>query len=76
MYITIAEAADYLDLSEKEVRQLVFTQKIKAVYDGKQYLVNKGQFDAHLREMEKYRAVMQEILNEPIPESAFVRDED
>lgn len=76
MYVTITEAADYLELTEKEIRQLIFQKKIRAVYDGEQYLVNTAQFDTHLKEMEKYRALMQEILSEPIPDSIFVKDED
>lgn len=76
MYVSITEAADYLELTEKEVRQLIFQDKIRAVHDGKQYLVNTAQFDTHLKEVKKYRALMQDILSEPIPESPFIKDED
>lgn len=76
MYVSIAEAADYLEIAERDVRQLVFQGKIRAVHDGEQYLVNTAQFDTHLKEMEKYREMIQEFLSEPIPESPDVKDED
>ncbi|WP_067843158.1 excisionase family DNA-binding protein [Amphibacillus sediminis] len=76
MYVTIEAAAEYLKISEKEVRQLIFQQRIRAVHDGEIYLVNTAQFDTHLKQLEKYRALMQEILNQPIPESIYVKDED
>ncbi|WP_017470454.1 excisionase family DNA-binding protein [Amphibacillus jilinensis] len=76
MYVTLSEAADYLECTEKQVRQLVFQKKIRAIYDGKDYLVNTAQFDTHLKQIEQYRAMMQEILNQPIPETLYVKDED
>jgi len=76
MYVSISEAAEYLEISEREVRQLIFQGKIRAVHDGDNYLVNTAQFDSHLKEMEKVRALMQEYLSEPIPESFYVKDED
>ena len=76
MYVSIAEAADYLEIAERDVMQLIFQGKIRAVHDGEQYLVNTAQFDTHLKEMEKYREMIQEFLSEPIPESPDVKDED
>lgn len=76
MYISIKETADYLEISEPEVRQLIFHQKIRALYDGENYLVNKDQFQTHQKQMEKYRQMMQEYLQEPIPEDIDIKDED
>lgn len=76
MYISIKETADYLEISEQEVRQLIFQQKIRALYDGENYLVNKDQFQSHQKQMEKYRQMMQEYLQEPIPEDIDIKDED
>jgi len=76
MYISIGETATYLDISEKEVRQLIFQQKIRAIHDGDHYLINKEQFKTHVEQMEEYRQLIEEILNEPIPEDIDIKDED
>lgn len=76
MYVTIAEAAEYLELPEKQVRQLVLQNRIRSIFDGEQYFVNTAQFDSHLKEMENYRVMIQEYLSEHIPESLYVNDED
>ncbi|TDO07526.1 excisionase family DNA binding protein [Bacillus subtilis] len=76
MYITIKETAEYTNLSEDYIKSLVQGGKIRAVHDGEQFLIFKGQFKTHLEQLENYRALVQEILNEPIPEDIDVKDED
>ena len=76
MYLTIEEAADYLSLHESKVTALILHGKIRAVHDGQQFLVNKEQFTTHFEQVEKYRLMIQEYLNEPIPEDIDVKDED
>ncbi len=76
MFVSIKEAAAYLDISETDLRKLIFEKKIKAFHDGEAYLVNTAQFDTHLKEMERVRAEIQAYLAEPVPESLFVKDED
>ncbi|RWZ58079.1 helix-turn-helix domain-containing protein [Halobacillus fulvus] len=76
MYVTIKETAEYLELPEDYVERLVRENKIRAVHDGEEYLINREQFQSHLEQMEKYRAMIQEYLNEPIPEDPDVKDED
>ncbi len=76
LYITIKEAAEYLNLPESYIEELVQQKKIRALYDGEQYLLNKEQFNTHLEQMEKYKLLVEEILNEPIPEDMDVKDED
>lgn len=76
MYVSIEKAAEYLDISETDIRKLIFEKKIKAFYDGEEYLINTAQFDTHLKEMERIRSEMQAYLAEPVPESLFVKDED
>lgn len=68
MYLTIKETAEYTNLSEDYIKSLVQGGKIRAVHDGEQFLIFKGQFKTHLEQLENYRALVQEILNEPIPE--------
>lgn len=76
MYLTIKETAEYLSLPEAYVENLIHQGKIRALHDGEQFLVYKEQFNAHLEQMEKYKKLLEEHLNEPIPEDWDVKDED
>ncbi|MFA9559736.1 excisionase family DNA-binding protein [Evansella sp. AB-rgal1] len=76
MYLTIKETAEFLELPESYVESLITQRKIRAVHDGEQFLVNKEQFTTHLDQMEKYKELVEEILNTPIPEDIDVKDED
>ncbi|KIL43521.1 hypothetical protein KP77_32270 [Jeotgalibacillus alimentarius] len=76
MYLTTKELAAYLDMSEQLILQLIYENKIRAVWDGQQYIVNKEQFNQHLKQMEKVKELIEEWKNEPIPESYDVKDED
>ncbi|HDX9630056.1 TPA: helix-turn-helix domain-containing protein [Bacillus cereus] len=76
LYITVEEAAEYLNLPKSYIEELIQKKKIRALFDGEQYLLNKEQFNTHLEQMEKYKQLVEEILNEPIPEDMDVKDED
>ncbi|MFC2949539.1 excisionase family DNA-binding protein [Virgibacillus sediminis] len=76
MYLSVEETAEYLSMDEAAVRALVLQGRIRSVHDGEQFLVNKQQFTTHLDQVEKYRQMIQEYLNEPIPEDIDVKDED
>jgi excisionase family DNA binding protein len=76
LYLTIKETAEYLEMPEANVKGLIQQKKIRAVFDGEQYLINKDQFSTHLKQLEKYKELIEEFLNEPIPESIDVKDED
>jgi excisionase family DNA binding protein len=76
MYLTVKEAADYLSMSEATVEKLIQQKRIRALFDGEQYLIYQEQFNTHLKQMEKYRLFVEEVLNEPIPEDIDVKDED
>ncbi|WIG42341.1 helix-turn-helix domain-containing protein [Bacillus toyonensis] len=76
LYITIEEAAEYLNLPKSYIEELIQQKKVRALFDGEQYLLNKEQFSTHLEQMEKYKQLVEEILNEPIPEDMDVKDED
>lgn len=76
MYLTIKEASEYLTMSEEAIKKLIQQRKIRAIFDGEQYLVNKEQFNTHLKQMEKYKLLVEEVLSEPIPEDIDVKDED
>lgn len=76
MYLTIKETAEYLSYPESYVESLIQQKKIRAIYDGEQYLIYKEQFSAHIKQVEKYRELVEEILNEPIPEDRDIKGED
>ncbi|BBP89933.1 hypothetical protein BsIDN1_35510 [Bacillus safensis] len=78
MYLTIAETAEYLEVSEAYIEKKLIQQKkkIRYVFDGESYLIYQGQFQTHLKQLEQYKELVQEILNEPIPEDPDVKDED
>jgi excisionase family DNA binding protein len=77
LYLTIKETAEYLSMTEAAVKGLIQKRKIRAIPDENgDYLINKEQFTTHLKQMEKYKQLVEEILNEPIPEDLDVKDED
>ena len=76
MYLTFKETAEYLDLPEELIRQLVLQKRIRALYDGEQYLINKEQFNHHLDQMEKLKIQWEEEAQEPIPDDIDYKDED
>ncbi|WP_226037893.1 excisionase family DNA-binding protein [Aquibacillus saliphilus] len=76
MYLSIKETADHLDMTEKQVNQLINQVKIRTIHDGEHFLINKEQFNTHLEQVEKYKQLVEELRNEPIPEDIDVKDED
>jgi excisionase family DNA binding protein len=76
MYLTIEETAEYLNVTEAQVRSLIRERKIRTIHDGEQYLIYKEQFNTHFKQMENYKKLVEEILNEPIPEDIDIKDED
>ncbi|AVQ98228.1 DNA binding protein [Oceanobacillus picturae] len=76
MYLNIEETAEFLSMDESKVKALVLNGRIRSLHDGKQYLINKEQFNTHFEQVEKYRKLIQDYLNEPIPEDIDVHDED
>ncbi|WP_026675384.1 excisionase family DNA-binding protein [Alkalihalobacterium bogoriense] len=76
MYITLEELAEYLNVSVSYIKEQVTIGNIKAVYDGRTYLVNKEQFNWHKEQIEKKVAQWVEEQQEDIPEDIDVKDED
>ncbi|RFU68136.1 helix-turn-helix domain-containing protein [Peribacillus saganii] len=76
MYLSIKETAEFLSLPESSILSLIQQQRIRAVHDGEQYLINKEQFNNHKEQMEKYKKLFEEWRNEPLPEDIDVKDED
>lgn len=77
MYLTIEETAEYLSVSVPYVKNLVLQGKIRVLHDGEgEVLIYKDQFKSHFEQLEKYKALVEEIKNEPIPEDRDIKDED
>ncbi|WP_096155774.1 MULTISPECIES: excisionase family DNA-binding protein [Bacillus] len=76
MYLTIKETAEYLNFPEYYIEELIQHKKIRAVFDGEQYLINNSQFKLHKEQVEKGKRILEEYMNEPIPEDIDVKDED
>ena len=76
MYLTVKESAEYLELPEKYIHWLIEQGKVRALYDGEQYLLNKEQFNQHIEQIKKLEMQMKEVQLEPIPEDYDVQDED
>ena len=76
MYLTIKETAEYLSFPETYIEELIQHKKIRAIWDGEQFLINKDQFKLHKEQVEKGKKMLEEWMNEPIPEDIDVKDED
>lgn len=76
MYLTVKETAEFLSYPESYIESLILQKRIRAIHDGAQYLIYKEQFNTHVKQMEKYKELVEEILNEPIPEDRDIKDED
>jgi excisionase family DNA binding protein len=76
VYLTLKEAAEYLSMPEPQIENLIFQKKIRAIHDGDQFLIYKDQFNTHMKQVEKYKMLVEEILNEPVPEDIDIKDED
>lgn len=76
LFLTIKETAEYLNVAETYVEKLIQEKRVRVIHDGKQYLLNKEQFNTHVKQLEKYKNLVEELLNEPIPEDKDIKDED
>ncbi|CAG9620209.1 excisionase family DNA-binding protein [Sutcliffiella rhizosphaerae] len=76
MYLSIKETAEYLSCSEDYVKSLIQQKKIRALFDGDDYLINKDQFSTHLKQLETYKELVEDWKSEPIPEDIDIKDED
>jgi hypothetical protein len=72
VYLTIKETADYLSISVQHVENL-----IRVLYDSNgAVLVYQEQFNTHFEQIKKYKMLVEELANEPIPEDKDIKDED
>lgn len=77
MYLTVEETADYLSVSVPYVESLILHGKIRVLSDGEgEVLIYKEQFKTHFDQLEKYKMLVEQLANEPIPEDKDIKDED
>ncbi|EON73800.1 DNA-binding protein [Lysinibacillus sphaericus] len=76
MYKTIEETAIELGMPEHQVQRLVYEGRIRSVYDGKQVLINSGQFSTYFEQLERIKEEIEIWRNTPIPEDIDIKDED
>lgn len=76
MYLTVKETAEYLSLPADFIKRLIQQKRIRALYDGEQYLIFKDQFNEHLEQIIKWKERWEAENNEPILEDWDVKDED
>ncbi len=76
MYLTVKETAEYLSLPADLIKRLIQQKRIRALYDGEQYLIFKDQFNEHLEQVIKWKEKWEAENSEPIPEDWDVLDED
>jgi excisionase family DNA binding protein len=77
MYLTIEETADYLSVTVSYVESLILQGKVRVLRDREgEVLIYKDQFNNHFVQLEKYKKLVEELANEPIPEDMDVKDED
>ncbi|MGI8387586.1 helix-turn-helix domain-containing protein [Robertmurraya sp. P23] len=77
MYLTVKETAEYLSVSVQYVENLILQGKIRVLHDSDGVpMIYKDQFKSHFEQLEKYKNLIKELENEPIPEDKDIKDED
>ena len=76
IYITIPDAAEHLGMPVEQVHKYVIEGRIRAVYDGEQFLINQDQFGLYFEQLETLKRQIVEWKNEPIPPDRDIKDED
>ena len=56
--------------------QYIYSGRIRAVFDGEQYLISSSQFDTFHEQIERIKEEIEIWRNTPIPEDMDVKDED
>jgi len=76
MYKTVADTAKDISMQEHQVMRYVLEGRIRAVHDGKQFLISSDQFDRYHEQLERIKEEIEIWKNTPIPEDIDVKDED
>lgn len=76
MYKTVKEIAAYIKMPVPQVERFIAEKKIRAHFDGEQYIIDDSQFEDYFLQLEKYREMIEAYWCTPIPEDIDVKDED
>lgn len=76
MYKSVSETAKDISMPEQQILRYIYEGRIKAVHDGKQFLINSAQFDTYHEQLERLKEEIEIWRNTPIPEDIDVKDED
>lgn len=76
MYKTISEVAEELQMPVSQVQRYIFEGKIKAVDDGKEWLINMDQFTLYFEQLEHLKEQIKNYWEEPLPPDRNIKDED
>lgn len=76
MYMTVPETAEYLGMPVKQIEKYILNGRIRAVYDGEQFLVNQAQFALYFDQLKTAKQLIQDYWNEPLPPDRDIKDED
>ncbi|MGB4985334.1 MAG: hypothetical protein WBO70_06135 [Erysipelotrichaceae bacterium] len=76
MFLNLKDCSIYLEMSEDQLKKLVFENRIKYhIVDG-EILINGDQFDTHIKQKEVLKEYAKHILSLEIEESVDYKDED
>lgn len=76
MYKTVEDTAMDLGMPPSQVLQYIYSGRIRAVYDGEQFLVNSAQFDTYHEQLARIKEEIEIWKSTPIPDDMDVKDED
>lgn len=76
LYKSVSETAKDISMPEQQILRYIYEGRIKAVHDGKQFLINSAQFDTYHEQLERLKEEIEIWRNTPIPEDIDVKDED
>ncbi|MBS7344408.1 MAG: excisionase family DNA-binding protein [Caryophanon sp.] len=75
-YKNVEETAKDLGMPQSQVLKYIYEGRIKAVFDGEEFLINSGQFDTYYEQLERIKEEIEVWRNTPIPDDMDVKDED
>lgn len=76
MYITIQETAEFLGMPISQVTKYVAEGRIRAVYDGEQFMINKEQFNSYHDQLEIAKEEIEEWRKNLLLPDRDIKDED
>lgn len=76
MYLTIPAIAEYLGMPVSQVAKYVQEGRIRAVYDGEQYMINKEQFKNYFEDLDRAKQEIEEFRKNLALPDRDIKDED